>query len=165
MKPALLVIDVQREFFGINETTAQSLNDAIEYINAAIELFRERNLPVVCVLQVEEDEGLVPGSEGFDVPGSLQILESDLHIHKTYGNSFNQTQLAEKLKEMGVDTVFVTGFCAEFCVLSTFRGAEDEDLKPIIIRGSLASVEPANIGFVERINDVVSYGALKQMLP
>jgi nicotinamidase-related amidase len=159
-----LVIDVQKEFFKISETTAQSLNDAIEYINAVIELFREMQLPVVCVLQVEEEEGLVPGSEGFDVPDSLQILETDLHIHKTYGNSFNQTPLAEKLKELGVDTVFITGFCAEYCVLSTTRGAEDQDLKPILIRGSLASVEPDNIPFVERINDVISYGALKQML-
>ena len=39
MKPALLVIDVQKEFFKFSPTTAQSLNDAIEYINAAIALF------------------------------------------------------------------------------------------------------------------------------
>jgi nicotinamidase-related amidase len=32
MKPALLVIDVQKEFFKFSPTTAQSLNNAIEYI-------------------------------------------------------------------------------------------------------------------------------------
>lgn len=45
MKPALLVIDVQKKFFHLNPTMTQSLNDALEYINAAIELFREKNLP------------------------------------------------------------------------------------------------------------------------
>ena len=40
MKPALLVIDVQKQFFEFGPTTAQSLDDAIEYINAAIENFR-----------------------------------------------------------------------------------------------------------------------------
>ena len=40
MKPALLVIDVQKEFFKRSPITAQSLDSAIEYINAAIALFR-----------------------------------------------------------------------------------------------------------------------------
>ena len=164
MRPALLVVDVQKAFFDISATASQSLNDAIEYINAAIELFRERDLPVICVQHLEEDEGLVPGSKGFDVPDSLQILDTDLHIHKTYGNAFNKTGLADKLQEMDVDTVFVTGFSAEFCVLSTYRGAQDLDLKPIIIRGALASADPETILFVERINDVISYGALRRML-
>ena len=164
MKPALLVIDVQKAFFGESEAAAQSLTEAIEYINATIELFRDRDLPVICVQHIEEHNGLVPGSDGFDLPDSLQILDTDPHFHKTYGNSFNKTGLTEKLQELGVDTVFITGFSAEFCVLSTYRGAQDLDLKPIIIRGALASAAPQTIPFVERINDVISYGALKQML-
>jgi nicotinamidase-related amidase len=42
MKPALLVIDVQKKFFGLSPTTAQSFNDDIEYINAAIEFLIPR---------------------------------------------------------------------------------------------------------------------------
>ena len=63
-----------------------------------------------------------------------------------------------------MDTVIVTGFCAEYCVLSTYRGAQDLDLTPIILRGSLASGTPENVKFVESISDVVSYGALKKIL-
>ena len=164
MKPALLVIDVQKEFFKFSPTTAQSLNDAIEYINAAIALFREKNLPVISVQHIDKEDELVPGTEGFDLPDELNILPSDLHIHKTYGNSFNQTPLADELRTLGIDTVIVTGFCAEYCVLSTCRGAEDLDLTPIILRESLASGVPENIKFVESISDVISYGALKKML-
>jgi nicotinamidase-related amidase len=68
------------------------------------------------------------------------------------------------LQELGADTVIITGFCAEYCVLSTYRGAEDCDLTPIIFRGSLASMTPGNIKFVESIGDVISYGALKKSL-
>jgi nicotinamidase-related amidase len=164
MNPALLVIDVQKEFFKFSETTAQSLKSAIEYINAAIALFRERGLPVVCIQHLDEEEKLVPGEEGFDLPEEMDILPSDLCIHKTYGNAFTKTSLADKLRELGVDTVIVTGFCAEYCVLSTCRGAEDVDLTPIILRGSLASDVPENIRFVESISNVVSYGALKKFL-
>ncbi len=164
MKPALLVIDVQKAFFRISPTTAQSLDEAIEYINAAIALFREKSLPVICIQHVDEKDKLVPGQERFELPDKLNILSSDLHIHKTYGNSFNKTPLESKLRELGVDTVIITGFCAEYCVLSAARGAEDRDLTPIILRGSLASAVPENIKFVENISDVISYGALKKLL-
>jgi nicotinamidase-related amidase len=164
MKAALLVIDVQKAFFKYSSVTAQSLESAIEYINAAIAMFREKNLPVVCIQHMDPSDKLVPGEEGFDIPDSLNILASDLHIHKTYGNSFNKTPLAEELRKLGIDTVILTGFCAEYCVLSTDRGAKDIDLTPIIFRGSLASTIPENIKFVESINDVISYGALKKAL-
>ena len=164
MKPALLVIDVQRQFFKISPTTAQSLNDAIEYINAGIELFRNKGLPVICIQHMDPDDNLIPGSDGFDLPESLKILPSDLHIHKTYGNSFNKTGLTEKLKELDVDTLIITGFCAEYCVLSTYRGALDLDLTPIILRGSLASSVLENITFVENIHSIISYSALKKFL-
>jgi nicotinamidase-related amidase len=164
VKPALLVIDVQKAFFGMSPATAQSLHDAIEYINAAIKLFREKQLPIICVQHMEESENLVPGQEGFELPDELDILPSDLHVLKTYGNSFNKTVLAAELRERGVDTVIITGFCAEYCVLSTYRGAEDCDLTPIILRGSLASGTSKHIHFVESINNVISYGALEKML-
>jgi len=164
MKPALLVIDVQKQFFKFDPTTAQSLDNAIEYINAAIDLFREKQLPIICIQHVDEENELVPGREDFELPEKLKISPSDLHIHKIYGNSFNKTLLKEKLQELGVDTVIITGFCAEYCVLSTYRGAEDLDLTPIVLRGSLASGVPENIKFVESISDIVSYGSLKKIL-
>ena len=163
MKPALLVIDVQKAFLN-DPITAQSLEKAIEYINAAIALFREKHLPVICVQHMDEKNRLVPGEDGFELPGQLNILGSDLHIHKTYGNSFSKTPLEDELRKLGVDTVIITGFCAEYCVLSACRGAEDLDLTPIILRGSLASGSPENIKFVESISDIISYGVLKKVL-
>jgi nicotinamidase-related amidase len=164
MKLALLVIDIQKAFFEGGPITVQSLNNAVEHINAAIELFRKKGLPVVSVQDMDDEEGVVPGAAGFDLPAHLNILDSDLHIHKCYGNAFNKTLLEAELRVLGVDTVIVTGYCAEYCVLSTYRGAKDLDLTPIILRGSLASDIPENIGFVERMSDVISYGALRKVL-
>ncbi|HNT73551.1 MAG TPA: isochorismatase family protein [Anaerolineae bacterium] len=164
MKPALLVIDVQKAFFDLDPVMTQSLNDAIEYINAAIKLFREKGLPVICIQHMDEGDNLVPGTEGFDTPESMHILQSDVHIHKTYGNSFNKTPLTETLRGLGVDTVIVTGFCAEYCITSTYRGAMDVDLTPVILRGSIASGSLENLKFVEDIHDSVTFGALKKFL-
>jgi nicotinamidase-related amidase len=164
MKLALLVIDVQKAFFEFDPTTAQSLRDAMDYINAAIELFREKELPVICVQHMDEEEKLVPGEEGYELPEGLNVLPTDLHIAKAYGNAFTKTALQDELQALGVDGVIITGFSAEYCVLSTYRGAEDLDLKPIILRGSLASGNLEHIRFVENISNVISYGALRYFL-
>ncbi|MEA5078322.1 MAG: isochorismatase family cysteine hydrolase [Anaerolineaceae bacterium] len=164
MKPALLVIDIQQAYFKESPVAAESLTNVIGIINYYIGMFRKYNLPVICVRNSEPDFGFVPGSDGYDVPESLEIEESDLHIDKTYGNAFNKTPLLEKLQELGVDTLFLTGFEAENCVLSTYRGALDLDLTPIIIRDTLASSHPENIPFVERIGSVISYAPLQKWL-
>jgi nicotinamidase-related amidase len=164
MKPALIVIDVQNEFFDLSQGCSDSLKSAIEYINPAIDLFRKKNFPIVAVQHKDEEQGLVPGNPGFDIPQNVKLEPQDIHIVKTYGDSFTKTGLAEKLKKLGVDTVILSGFCAEFCVLSTYRGAEDLDFKPIILKGSLASTNAEHIRFVEEISETISFGALKTLL-
>jgi nicotinamidase-related amidase len=164
MKPALLVIDVQKAFFKFDPIMTKSLEQATEYINAAIALFRKHQLPVVSIQHIDEGDNLVPGEEGFEMSERLKLLDTDLHIHKKYGNAFNKTPLAEELQKLGIDTLIITGFCAEYCILSTYRGALDLDLTPILLRNSLASDNLENIKFVESINDTISYGALKKFL-
>jgi nicotinamidase-related amidase len=172
MKPALLVIDIQKEFFqpswagssSKSQVFTESLNSAIENINAAIDLFRKKNLPIVVIQHKSEEEGLIPGKPSFDVPESVKLEPQDMRIIKTYGNAFTKTGLAEKLRKLGVDTVILTGFCAEYCVLSTYRGSQDLDFTPVILKGSLASDNAEHIRFVEEITETISYGALKTLL-
>ncbi len=164
MKAALLIIDMQKKFYRNNQVRIDSLNSASEYINAAIIHFRKKNLPVFVIQHKNEEENLVPGTLDFEVLESLKLKPQDQRIIKTYSNSFIKTGLMEKLKAFDVDTLIITGFCAEFCVLSTYKGAEDLDLKPIILRGSIASDNTEHIRFVEEITETITYGALTTLL-
>jgi len=163
MKPALLVIDIQTHF--IDEPVAmKSLERAAWYINAAIELFREKNLPVISIQHTNPKNGFTQESEGFEVHKDIRILDTDPHIIKTYGNAFNKTDLGKLLNDLGVDTLVITGYMAEACVLSTYRGAVDLDYVPIILRGAIVSHTPEHEKFVENIGNLVSFGALKKLL-
>jgi len=71
MKPALLVIDIQKEFFKEDPDTERSLNNSVEYVNYVIPFFREKNLPVVFIQHKDEENGLIPGYEGFDLPDAF----------------------------------------------------------------------------------------------
>ena len=142
---------------------SNSLNSAIAHINTAIALFREKDYPIIAIQNTNPDENLLPGEEGFDLAEGLDIQPSDLHIHKAYGNSFNKTPLAANLRDLGVDTVIVTGYSAAYCVLSGYRGAQDVDLKALVLLGAIASPVAAYIKFVEEITDTISLDALRAM--
>jgi nicotinamidase-related amidase len=164
MKVALLIIDMQKEFYSGSQVTADSLREAVWGINEAITIFRAKGWPVFAVQHVNQAEGLAPGAKGFELPDELNVLETDGHIHKTYSNAFVKTGLERQLRDLGVDTVVVSGFCAEYCVLNTCRGAEDLDFQAMLLREGIASGHPKNIAFVEEINEVVTPGALRALL-
>jgi len=159
MKTALLVVDMQNEFFAEKPQTRESLHSAVEYINAAIALFRRNNAPVVVVSDIGEPNR-VRGHESFAVHPSIAVLESDLHIDKRFGNAFWQTDLDERLRAQSVDMVIVSGFCAEYCVLDTYRGAVERDYKAALLRNGIAGPRADHIRVVESICELVSYGAL-----
>jgi nicotinamidase-related amidase len=162
MKLALMIIDMQKEYH--QGGALSQMDRASEYINAVIPLFEKKGLPIIWVQDIDEEDGVVPGTEGFDLIDSLKPKENAIIIHKRYGNSFNKTECDRILKEHGVDTVVLTGFCAEYCVSNTYRGAKDLDYFPVLLKNGIASVEEANKQFVENINETISYGMLKKIL-
>ncbi len=83
MKAALLVIDVQKQFFSLGEACTGSLKSAVEYINEAITLFRKKGLPIVFIQHSDDSEGLAPGNANFEVHESVDLQEKDLRIVKT----------------------------------------------------------------------------------
>jgi nicotinamidase-related amidase len=163
MKPALLVIDLQNEFFAEGSPARSSLIDAVEYVNAVIALFRKIGAQIVVVRDMEEP-GRMPGSAAFEVHKSVQVRPEDMHVDKRFGNAFWLTELEEDLRDRDINFLVITGFCAEFCVLDTFRGARERGFGAAILRGSIASARRDHVDFVERICDVVSYNALEAIL-
>lgn len=159
MRLALMIIDMQTAFY--EGKTKESMDAAVKYIEAAVEMFRNKNLPIIWVQDKDE---VVPGDAGFEIINQLKPQESDYRIIKEYGNSFNKTECSKIMKDERIDTLILTGYCAEYCVLSTYRGALDLDIVPIVFRGSIASGVRENIRFVESISDIVSYNVLKKMV-
>jgi len=164
MKPALLVIDMQSAYYSHTSRIRDSFEEVFPYINGAIDLFRKKDLPIFIILHVDEKEGLTLNREGFKICEQIHSLPSDFQIKKHRGSAFTGTKLAEMLNDLAVDTLIITGFCAEYCVLSTYRAASDLGYTPILLRGALASENQENIPFVEGISNLISYGALEKLL-
>lgn len=162
MKLALMVIDLQKAYY--RGTSKQSMDDATEYINEVLPWFRAKGLPILWIQHKDAESGVVEGTEGFEFIDDLKPQAGEHRITKVYGNSFNKTACADILAESGVDTVLITGYCAEYCVLSTYRGAQDLDLTPVILKNGLASGNPDRLRMVEDMSTLISYGMLKKVM-
>lgn len=162
MKPALIVTDLQNAYY--KEDTKDSMNAACECINSVLPSFRSKKLPVLWVQHIDREDKSEPGEKGFEIIDRLEPGENDYRIQKRYRNAFNKTNLEEILKKESIDTLIVTGYCAEQCVQATIVGALDKDFVPILLRNGIASGNERNMRFIESANEIISSRALRKIL-
>jgi nicotinamidase-related amidase len=114
---ALLVIDVQN---GVVADT-HNRDDVIANINAVVDKARAKDAPVIWVQH--SDGHLEWGSDGWQYVPELVRRDSEPLVHKTYGDSFEGTELEVLLAERGVGRLVVTGAQTDACIRATLHGA------------------------------------------
>jgi nicotinamidase-related amidase len=114
---ALLIIDVQN---GVVAGTPHR-DDVIANINTLVSKARAQDVPVLWVQH--SDEGLPLGSEEWQYVPELVRGDSEPVVHKSYGDSFESTDLEALLAERGVGRLIVTGAQTDACIRSTIHGA------------------------------------------
>jgi nicotinamidase-related amidase len=82
---------------------------------------RERGVPVVWVQH--NDDNLVRGTEEWQIVPELRPDESEPLVEKSYGDSFEDTELENVLAELGVGRLIVAGTQTDACIRSTLHGA------------------------------------------
>jgi nicotinamidase-related amidase len=114
---ALLVIDVQN---GV-VTGTPNRDGVVANINTLVGEARAQGVPVVWVQH--SDEGMPRGSQEWELVPELVRLDSEPLVHKSYGDSFEATDLEPLLAEREVGRLIVTGAESDACIRSTLHGA------------------------------------------
>jgi nicotinamidase-related amidase len=116
-KTALLVVDVQNGVVvGAHERDAVVAN-----VGSLVDKARREKVPVVWVQH--SDEGLQKGSDDWGIVPELAPGEAEPHINKSYGDSFEDTDLETVLSGLGVGRLLVVGAETDACIRSTLHGA------------------------------------------
>lgn len=133
---ALLVIDAQNTIVEFKDFQ-QELNK----IESIIKDFKTKKEPVIFIRNVEDDETspFYKESRGSELDDSLKDY-ADMVIEKTTPSAFYQTELNEKLEELGVDHIFVTGFNTEFCCQFTAISAYDRGYQVTFVEDATGTV-------------------------
>jgi nicotinamidase-related amidase len=114
---ALLVIDVQNGVMG----EAYQRDEVIAKVATLVDKARAADVDVVWVQHSSDD--LPRDSENWQYVPELQQRESEPVVHKTYGDSFEATDLESVLAERGIGSLVVAGAQTDECIRSTLHGA------------------------------------------
>jgi len=164
MRPALFVQDIQNTWLydlDSNQDLRRSLEKRLDIINEAITWFRGRKLPIIVGYTEDEGQGLLPGTKAFEVPDSVKIMESDPKVTKRHSNAFGDPRLGAILRERKCDTMVIVGLSASGCVLATYFGAFDWDIRPYLLKGGVASHNEEHVRFAEEICDTLTLKELE----
>jgi nicotinamidase-related amidase len=134
---ALVVVDVQKAFAERDEVGDRRNNpDAIDRIAALLADFRAKGAPVIHVRHAS----LRPGSRfGADRPGH-QVMEAAREIDgeqvvvKNVNSSFIGTDLEERLRREGIESVVIVGATTNHCVETTTRMAGNLGFDTMVVR-------------------------------
>jgi nicotinamidase-related amidase len=114
---ALVVIDVQNDVVR----HAHQRDEVVANIRRLVERARADDVPVVWVQHGDDD--LPHGSDGWELVPELDPRDDEPLVHKSYGDSFEGTDLEAILAERNVGRLVVTGAQTDQCVRSTLHGA------------------------------------------
>jgi nicotinamidase-related amidase len=138
---ALLVIDVQNSVVA----GAHNRDGVIANINILVDRARADHVPVVWVQH--SDSGLPRDTEGWQYVPELIRHDSEPLVHKSYGDSFEDTDLESVLAARRVGRLVVAGAQTDACVRSTIHGA--------FARGYDVTL----VGDAHTTEDLTAYGA------
>jgi len=162
MNPALLVIDVQKEYIPMMSQGDQEL--AIEMMNWSMWVFRKFDLPVIRVYNSDPEWGPGEDSPGFQFHDSLKVFVDDPMIIKTYPSSFTKTNLDELLQELDINTLFLCGLSSVGCVLSTYTDAASHDYKAFLVKDALLSHKEEYTNNVEEMWNAMDLETIMYMI-
>jgi nicotinamidase-related amidase len=114
---ALLVVDVQN---CVVEGTP-GRDTVVANVGSLVEKARQEQIPVVWVQH--NDENIVRGSDGWRIVPELTPDEAEPLVEKSYGDSFEDTNLETVLSGLGVGRLVVVGAQTDACIRSTLHGA------------------------------------------
>ena len=114
---ALLVIDVQKGVVA----QAYERDRVIANIQHLVEHARREHVPVIWVQH--SDEGLARDTPEWEYVEELERRDDEPLVHKSYGDSFEATDLEDLLVQRRVGRVVISGAQTDACIRSTLHGA------------------------------------------
>jgi ureidoacrylate peracid hydrolase len=157
---ALLVIDMQNSFVADGAVfQAPHGQDIIPTLNRLIEKARAASMPVIWTQSdhsppggglildrypvIRDTDELWKGSESFDLfPEVLEPNADEHRVVKHKYDAFHDTDLDRALRNLGKDTVIITGVATEVCCESTARAAFFHDYKVVCVKDAMAAFDP-----------------------
>ena len=160
MNTALLLVDLQNDFFPGGALPAPDGDTIVAPVNQLIEVFQQEDLPTFATrdwhprnhCSFEERGGPWPphciqGTPGADfnshvnLPGNATVISKAQSPERDAYSGFDGTDLAWRLEALHVSDVVVGGLVTEICVKNTVFDALKRGLGVTVVREAVSGVD------------------------
>lgn len=128
MSQALLIIDIQNDYFPCGAMEVVRSPEAGLKAGQLLAAFRARQQPVIHIQHISTRPGatfLLPGTPGAEIHPCVAPAGSEPVFRKHYPNSFRDTGLLAWLQEHKITSLVIAGMMTHMCIDTTVRAAFD----------------------------------------
>jgi nicotinamidase/pyrazinamidase len=177
---ALIIVDIQNDFLPGGALPVPKGDEVIPVINKYIELFSKVKAPIFATrdwhplnhISFKTQGGPWPphciqNSKGAEFASELKLPKNAIIISKAVNpnaeaySGFEGTELALKLKELGIKKVFIGGLATDYCVKNTVLDALKNGFKTFFLEDASRGVNLKPEDSENAIKEMINKGALK----
>ncbi len=124
----LLLIDIQNDYFPGGKMELPASDAAALMARKLLDFFREHQVPIFHVQHLSIRRGatfFLPDTKGVEIHSLVSPLPDEIVVQKHFPNSFRETELLQRLQQLGIQKLIVVGMMSQMCVDATVRAATD----------------------------------------
>lgn len=121
MKKALVVIDIQNDYFENGTFPLWNTENTLQNIKEAIRGAENKNIPVIFIRHIcETGNSFIEGSKGAEIRNDvLSLVDNATVITKTHADAFYNTNLEEILTKLKIKELLICGMMTQNCIAFT----------------------------------------------
>ncbi len=142
MTQALVLIDLQNDYFPGGRMELGGAEAAVANAAALLGVFRDKGLPVIHIQHVSKRPGasfFLPDTPGVEIHAAVRPVETEAVLVKHFPNSFRETKLEDGLRQAGASRVVFAGMMTHMCVDTTVRAAADLGFECVLAHDACAT--------------------------
>jgi nicotinamidase-related amidase len=142
MNSALIVVDIQNDYFPGGAMELVGSYEAATVAASIKSEFKAKNFPVIMVQHIAMSPTatfFLPGTEGAEIHESVKLVDGDYLVVKHFPNSFRETNLLEILRDRNITDLTIVGMMTHMCIDTTVRAANDLGFKVTVYENACAT--------------------------
>jgi nicotinamidase-related amidase len=128
MPSALIIVDIQNDYFPGGRMTLNNIERAADNAAKLLDHFRTTGQKTFHIQHTWEDPSapfFVAGTPGAEIHESVAPRPGESVIVKHFPNSFRESPLLEELRRAGINDLTICGAMSHVCIDATTRAAAD----------------------------------------
>jgi nicotinamidase-related amidase len=142
MNTALLVIDIQNDYFPGGKMELEGAFEAGRRAGGLLQCFREHvghHIHIQHESRQPEAAFFIPGTEGIRIHDLVAHFEGEPIVHKQYPNSYRETNLLEMLNAWEIKRLVICGMMTHMCVDAAVRASADLGFQVLVAADACAT--------------------------